>query len=142
MHAEPLGQSESEAIEQSGLCAIGADDASQPQFALWRGRRWQDHVGAVDGAEFLKDGARRITQTGAALPLFEGLPQNIGEETDENVRQNTRLSLMSNWADRQLTLVDAEGGLGFGKLDVGLPQRLGRPVADVRTQHVTAFAMA
>jgi len=93
-------------------------------------------------AEFLKDGARRITQTGAALPLFEGLPQNIGEETNENVSQNTRLSLMPNWPDREFTLVDSEGGLGFGKLDVGPPQRLWRPVADVRTQHVTTFAMA
>ena len=44
-------------------------------------------------------------------------------------------------ADRQLTLVDAEGGLGFGELDIGPPQRLGRPVGDVGAQHVAVFAV-
>jgi hypothetical protein len=38
--------------------------------------------------------------------------------------------------------LDAEGGLGFGELDVGPPQRLGRPVGDVGAQHVAAFAVS
>src|SRR6187402_3415730 len=46
---------------------------------------------------------------------------------------------MPDRAHVQLILVDAEGGLGLGELDVGPPQLLVAPVLDVGAQHVGAF---
>ena len=57
--------------------------------------------------------------------MHQSLPQDIGKEARQDVGQDARLTLMPDWADRQLTLVDAEGGLGLGELDVGPPQRQG-----------------
>jgi hypothetical protein len=141
-HVEPFGSPRAEVIEQRSLGAVGADDAAQPQVVLRCGCGRQDHVGAADGGEFQKDGARCVAEIGAALPLFERLPQDISEEPHQDVRQDARLALMAAWLDRQLAFVDAEGDLGFGELDVGLPQRLGGPVADVGAQHAAAFAVA
>src|SRR6266478_10161593 len=51
-------------------------------------------------------------------------------------------ALVPDRSDRQLALGDAEGCFGFAELDVGSPQRLGRPVLDVGAQHVAALAVA
>lgn len=40
-------------------------------------------------------------------------------------------TLMPYRSDRQFALVDAEGGLGIGELDVDVPRGLWRPVGDV-----------
>lgn len=96
----------------------------------------------MNGAEFLKDGVRRVAQAGAALPLLERLPQHIGQEAHQYVREDALLALVPDRPDRQLAFVDAKGRRGLGELDVGPPQRLGRPVADIGAQHVAAFAVA
>jgi hypothetical protein len=36
--------------------------------------------------KFVEDGARAMTKTGPGLPLLQGLPQDVGEEADEDVR--------------------------------------------------------
>src|SRR6266478_3084781 len=140
--AQPLGEAQAEAFEQGGLGAIGAYDAAQAQLALRGGGGRQHDVGAVDGGEFLEDGARTVAEAGAALPLLEGLPQNVGKKADQDMGQHAILALMPDGSDRQLALGDAERCFGFAELDVGSPQRLGRPVLDVGAQHVTAFAVA
>jgi hypothetical protein len=61
-YAQPFGQLYIEAIEQCRLGAIGLDDAAQPRVALWRSCGRQDHVGAADGTEFLKDDARCVAE--------------------------------------------------------------------------------
>ncbi len=48
--------------------------------------------------------------------------------------------VMPDRANRQIGLLDAEGGLGFGQLDVGLPQRFIGPLADVGAQDVDPFS--
>src|SRR3989454_6788462 len=49
--------------------------------------------------------------------------------------------LVPDGPDRQITLVDAEGGFGFGELDVGPPQVLCGPPRHVRPQDVAAFCL-
>ena len=60
----------------------------------------------------------------ARLPLLQRLPQGIGDEADQNMRLDASFLVMPDRANRQIGLLDSEGGLGFGQLDVGLPQRV------------------
>src|SRR5580693_5944779 len=85
--------------------------------------------------------ARTVAETGAALPLLQRLPQNVGEKAHQDVRQHAILALMPDGTDRQLALSDAKGRFRFRKLDIGPPQRLGAPVAQIGAQHVAAFAV-
>jgi hypothetical protein len=105
------------------------------------GRRRQYDVGAVDGAEFLEDGAGRVAKAGAALPLLQRLPQHVGEEAHQDVGQYAVLTLVPDRPDRQLALVNAEGGFRLRELDIGAPQVLGCPVGEVGAQHVAALAV-
>ena len=92
--AQPLGQAQAESIEQGGLGTIGTDDAAQAQLAIWLAGGGQDDVGALDGAEFLKNGPWAVAEAGAALPLLERLPQHVGQEADQDVRQDAVFALM------------------------------------------------
>jgi hypothetical protein len=94
VHAEPFREAEAEAVDERGLCAIGSHDAAQAEFSLRHRRGRQHDVGAVDGSEFLEDGSRTVAEAGAALPLLEGLPQHVGEEADEDVREHAVLALI------------------------------------------------
>ena len=63
MHAEPFRKAQAEAVEESGLSAVGSHDATQPDLALRYRSRRQDDIGTVDGRQFLEDGARAIAET-------------------------------------------------------------------------------
>ena len=141
-HAESFGQAETEVFKQRCLSAIGANDAAQSQLAMRACCGWQDHVGAVDGAKFLEDGARTVAEAGTALPLLQRLPQHVGEKAHQDVRQHAVFALMPDGADRQLAFVDAKRGFRLGELDIGPPQRLGAPVAQIGAQQVATFAVA
>jgi len=56
------------------------------------------------------------------LPLLECLPENVGQEADKNVSLDAFLLLVPDGSDGEVALVDTEGGLGVGELDVGLPE--------------------
>ena len=73
---------------------------------------------------------------------LERLPQHIGEEANQDVGLHALLLLMPDGTDRQVALVDPKGRLRLGQLDVGSPERLGRPIADVGAQHVAALGVA
>src|SRR5206468_268392 len=85
---------------------------------------------------------RAIAESGAGLPLLESFPQHVGEEAHEDVGPDAVGLLVPDRADRQLALVDPEGGLGLAELHVGAPQRLDVPVADVGAQHVAPLAVS
>jgi len=82
----------------------------------------QDHVVGLNARELFEDGAPRISETGAALPHLQRLPQHEGEKTDEDVCLHAILALMSDRTDVELIFLDAERGFGLGELDVGLPE--------------------
>ena len=84
-------------------------------------------------------GARRVSEAGAALPHLEALPQDEGEKADEDVSLDAVLALMPDRTEVQLIFLDAESGFGLGELDIGLPELLIAPIADVRSQEIGAF---
>ncbi len=67
-------------------------------------------------------------------------PQRVGEERHQNVCLDTRLDLMKQGTDREFALQCAEGGLGFGELDVLAPKFFGGFALQMGSQQVGAFA--
>lgn len=55
------------------------------------------------------------------------------------MRLDTPLFVMPDRTNAQVRFVNAEGGLCFAELDVGLPQLLVSPVVDVAAQDVSTF---
>ena len=55
------------------------------------------------------------------------------------MRLDTLLFVMPDRTNAQIRFVNAEGGLCFAVLDVGLPQLLVSPVVDVAGQDVSTF---
>ena len=106
IRAHALGQDDAEASEEFRLGVVGLRDATQSDVAH-RGCRQNDVVG-LDACQFLEDGPRRIAETGALLPHLQGLPQDEGEEADEDVGLHAILALMPDRANRELVLLDAE----------------------------------
>ena len=137
VEAHALGQDDAEAIEQSGLGGVGLGDAAQADLAVGCG--WQDDVVRLNACEFFEDGARRIAETCALLPHLEALPQHEGEKADQDMRLHAIGALVPDRPHVQLILLDAEGRFGLGELDVGLPELLIAPIADVRAQQISAL---
>ena len=52
-----------------------------------------------------------LAQFGPALPLLQGLPYDIGEEADKDMRLHPSGLLMPDGAQREIAFLDAEGGL-------------------------------
>jgi hypothetical protein len=65
--AHSLWQNDAETAEQSGLCGVWLGHAPQANLAMRCGR--QDDVLGLNAFEFLQDGAWRIAETCAALPV-------------------------------------------------------------------------
>ena len=65
------------------------------------------------------------------LPLLERFPQHVSEKADQNVRFDAALFVMPDRTDAEVGFLNAEGGLGFAELNVGLPQLFVGPVVDV-----------
>src|SRR5208282_2123713 len=121
---ETFGQSETESVEEQGLRLVGSDHAANAQLAARIFRQRQYHVGALDTAEFIKNGARAVAQSRAALPLLQRLPQDVSEKAHQDVGLNPVFALMPDGPDRKLALMDAERRLRFAELNVGSPQLL------------------
>ena len=62
---------------------------------------------------------------------MERLPQHVSEKADQDVCLDAALFMMPDRTDAEIRLLDAEGGLGFTELNVGLPQLFVGPVVDV-----------
>src|SRR5262249_44405453 len=85
--------------------------------------------------------AGAVAQSCSTLPPLQSLPQYVGEEAHQDVRQDTIGFMVPDGTDRQLALLDAESGLGVGELHIGPPQRLDIPISDVGAQHVAPLAV-
>jgi len=134
-----LGELQAEALEQGGLGALGAHHAADAQLTVRLLGQGQHHVGTLDTAQLLQDSAWTVAQTGAGLPLLQGLPHDVGQEADQDVGLNAALLLMPDRTNGKLAFVNPEGGLGLGELDVGAPQGGRIPVRQIGAQHVTAL---
>jgi hypothetical protein len=93
----------------------------------------------LDAGELFEHGFGRVAEAGALLPHFQAFPQYEGEKADEDVGLDPVGALVPDRADCELIFLDAEGGFGLGKLDIGLPELFIAPVGDVRAQQIGAF---
>ncbi len=87
-------------------------------------------------------GITALAEARAALPLFERLPQHVGQKADEDVGLDAVRALMPHRANAQLALLDAERRLGVGELDICPPQLVGAPIRHVGAQDIAALAPA
>src|SRR5207253_9199862 len=116
-------------------------DAADAERAVGILGQRQHDVRALDAAEFIENRPRAVAQPRLALPLLQRLPEHIGEEAHQDVRLDPLGLLMPDRPERELTLLDAEGGFGLRELHVRPPPRLSVPVGDIGAQHVTALAV-
>jgi hypothetical protein len=79
-----------------------------------------------------------MTQPTLLTHLSQAFPQYIGQETNKQMRLNPLLFLMPDRPERQVTLLDSKGCLGFSQMNIGVPQFLGRPISDIGAQHVAS----
>lgn len=129
---------EPETVQKDGLVIGGTGDAAVADFdTLLAGGK--DDVDQVDFAQLLKNATGLVAQTGRPSHLVQRLPENIRQETDQNVGLNPLFGLVPDRADPQIALVDPKCGFGLGQLDVRLPKVFGRPVRYVRSQKITAL---
>ena len=125
------------AAEQNLLTFIRFADALEADVTCGGGG--QDQVVECDPGQLLDHGTRRVPQIGAGHPLLQRLPHRISQEAEEDVGLDAVSCLVPDRTQAQLALVRAKGRFGLRQLDVGLPEVLGRPVAQVGSQEVAAF---
>lgn len=95
--------------------------------------RWRQHdIGAVNGPEFLQDGAWAVAKPGPLLPLLQSLPAHLGLDQVGPV--------LPNGTQGYVASLNAEGGLRVGELDVGAPELFRAPVRNVGASPVAALA--
>ena len=135
--AHSLWQHDAEAVKQSGLGGIGLGDAAQANLTVGGG--WQHDVVRLNSCELFEHRARGVSETGALLPHFEALPQHESEKADQDMSLDAFGVLVPDGAHFQLILLDAKSRFGLGELDVGLPELLIAPIADVRAQEIGAL---
>lgn len=97
-------------------------------FIRWR----QRDIGAVNGPEFLQDGAWAVAKPGPLLPLLQSLPAHLGLDQVGPV--------LPDGTQGYVASLNAEGGLRVGELDVGAPEFLQAPVRNVGASPVAALA--
>ena len=78
------GKPQPQPLKQDRLMLSGASDAA---FAdLDADPRWQDDVDEADLAEFLEDFARFLAQASGVTQTRQGLPEDVGQEADQDMR--------------------------------------------------------
>jgi hypothetical protein len=120
--AHALWQDDAETVEENGLRGVWLGHTAQANLAVRCGR--QDDILGLNALEFFQDGARRIAETGAALPHLKALPQHEGKKADEDMRLHAILALVPDRTDVELVLLNTKSGFGLRKLDIGLPELL------------------
>ncbi len=82
----------------------GAGDAAAADLHLLFASG-KDNVDQTDFAQFLEDSTRLVAEAGGLRHPVERLPENVRQETDQNMKLNPTLVLMTDRADFQVTLV-------------------------------------
>ena len=92
---QTLWEAKAEAIEQLCLGLVGPDDAADAKLTTGIVRGWENDVSALKAGEFIEDGPRRVAEARPLLPLLEGLPEDVGEEADEDVGLDSEIGRAS-----------------------------------------------
>ena len=118
-----------QAGQQDGL-VIGGLRHATPTYLSPLTRR-QHHVHQLNLAQLLEDSPRLVAQSSPLASLRERLPENVGQEADQDVYQHPLLFLVPYRTELQVALVDSERGLGLGQLDIGFPKLLVAPLHNI-----------
>jgi len=116
----------------------GCGDSSEPDFASVSG--WQHDVGAVQvgcRGQSLRGRERHVF---GLEQVFKRNPHGVAEKGHQHMRLGTVFQLVIDGAHRQFAFQRAEGGFGFGELDIALPELLRIGGRQVGAQQVCAFA--
>ena len=131
---------DSEPIEQDAEWPIRTGDASDSKLAFRFLVEREDDVEALQLSKLFQNGSRTVADPCPFHPLFEGLPENIGEEADEDVGANTLFLVVPNRADRKVALLDSKCGFSFRELDVRFPKVVVVPIVHICPKDVTTLA--
>ena len=91
----------------------------------------QHHVDQLNLAQFLEHATRFMPQADSLATLAQRFPENVGQEADQNVGQDSLFFLMPDWTQPEVALVDAERRLGLCQLDTKLRTRAERKNVEV-----------
>src|ERR1700737_1643393 len=116
-------------LEQNRLRGVGLRHASQAELSVRDGR--QHNIMRLNAGKLFKDGAGRISQACALLPHLQGLPEDEGEEADQDMCLDAILALMPDRTHAEFVLLDAKRRFGLRELNVGLPELLLVPISDI-----------
>ena len=101
---------------------------------------WQHNVDEADLFQFGEHFSGFVAEAGLPASLRKSFPQDIGQETDEDMSLDSLGFLVPDGTDAQVALVDAKCGLGLGELDIGAPEVFGAPVGYVAAQEIASLA--
>ena len=125
-------QAESQVVEQDLLMLSRCREAAFADVNSAAG--WQHDVDHLQAAQLRENATRFVAESRLLTHLAQCFPEDVRQETDEDVSQNPLLFLVPDRADLEVAFVDAERGFRFGQLNVRLPQLLISPVGDVGSQ--------
>src|SRR5208337_4105210 len=106
-------------LQNDPLMSIRRLHASQPYLCAVSGR--QNHIRKFDLCEFPLNFPRLVPEACILAKSTQGLPKDIGQETDQNMRLNSSFLLMPYRANTQIAFVDTESILCLGQLNVCFP---------------------
>ena len=120
------GQLQIQPVEQQSLVGLGLGVTTQDEGAAVGGR--QVHIDHLDGGEFLQGGPWGQPRREGAQTRFQGDLEAIGQARNETMRFDSRLQLVINRANTEVTLQLFKSLFHFGALDIPGPE-LDRVVA-------------
>jgi hypothetical protein len=127
-------------VKGRGQFRVRLCDAAKTDVHSFSGR--ENDIVQLELFDLFDDFPGLIAQAGLPAHLSEALPQDIGQEADQDVSLDTPLFLMPDGAQPEVVFFNAERVLGIGQLNVGCPEIFRRPIFDIAAQDVAALAAA
>lgn len=120
---------EVEFLQKSCQWRIRFSDATKAE--IHAGFCGQYHVHQRQLSDLFDNLSWFVSQSGLFAHLPEALPQHVRKISDHDVCVDPGGFLMPYRTQAQVILVNAEGRLGLGQLDVRFPEFLAGPVLDI-----------
>jgi hypothetical protein len=116
-------------VKDRGQFRVRHCDAAESDVNSFSGR--ENDIVQLELFDFFDDFPGLIAQASLPAHLSEALPQDIGQEADEDVSLDASLFLMPDGAQPEVVFFNAERFLSVGQLNVGGPEIFRRPIFDI-----------
>lgn len=127
-------------MKDRGQLRVRHGDAAESDVNSFSGG--ENDIVQLELLDLFDDFPGLVAQAGLPAHLSEALPQDIGQEADQDVSLDAPLFLMPDGAQAEVVFFNAERFLSVGQLNVGCPEIFRRPIFDIAAQDVAAFAAA